>query len=140
VRDYLAEQGLQDGELTCFESRAIPLYLDLDLEPSTRILYFDLAVRVFGRHRDELRQDLTASRQRFVVSDLYKIGVTPSQAVAVGSGGPLALPPAFPDFLKSRYPWSEPVVFRAGRYLVHRAEHAVGRFWNEDRWRETPAD
>ena len=91
VRNYLAEQELDDGELTCFESRTIALYLDLDLEPSTRVLYLDLAVRVFGRHRDELRHELSSSRQRYVVSDLQKVGLTPAQAGAVGRNGPLAL-------------------------------------------------
>ena len=78
--------------------------------------------------------------QRYVVSDLQKVGLTPAQAAAVGRNGPLALPPAFPDYLCNRYPWSEPIVFRAGRYLVHRATGSVGKFWNEDRWRETPLD
>ena len=46
VNDYLAGQELKDGELTCFESRTISLYLEMDLEPPTCALYLDIAVRV----------------------------------------------------------------------------------------------
>jgi hypothetical protein len=88
---------------------------------------FNLFLYFFPNHdAREMRDELAASRQRFVVTDVrdYLISrLTEEQARAERPGAPLAPPSDFPAALAQQYPWSEPVVFRAGRYLVH---HAAG--------------
>ncbi len=129
VAKCLSDQGVEDGELTCFEGRAVPLYIELGVTPSTRYAYFDSILTLFPRHRPVLREALAASPQRYLVSDLCHMNLTRPQARAVGPDGELSLPPAFPSSHKDLYPWTEPIVFRAGRYLVHRVDHRVGQFW-----------
>jgi hypothetical protein len=79
----------------------------------------------FPRHLEIVRRELAASPQRYVVSDLQGAGLTRVEALAERPGQPLALPPAFPPPLARCFPWNEPVVFRAGRYLVHRVTGPV---------------
>jgi hypothetical protein len=53
----------------------------------------------------------------------------------VQPGKPHALPPAFSRACaawRDVFPWSEPVVFRAGRYVVHRVEGPVRRLLPEN--------
>jgi hypothetical protein len=121
VRQFLHGQELRDGELTCMDFRTESLYADLSLRPSTRFLSVSFALDRFACQRGTVLQELAGSRQRLIVSDLQKAGLTPSEENAVGPGGPLSYPPAFDSALLSCYPWCEPVVFRSGRYLVHRA-------------------
>jgi hypothetical protein len=60
------------------------------------------------------------------VSDLaaYALDLTPVQIMAEPSD---ALPPDFPDQWRDVFPWSEPILFRAGRYVVHRVTSPVVR-------------
>jgi hypothetical protein len=130
--DFLRGLDLRDGELTCFNAFTIPLYIQLDLRPSTRYLYLDNALIIYRRHRDEIHKEVAASRQRYVVTDLVSsLGLTPEQAAAVGPDGPLALPPETPAAAKEFYPWSGPIVFRAGRYCVHRVVPPLDKMWPE---------
>jgi hypothetical protein len=119
VADFLKQQPLRDGELTCYNNSPHPLYLDLDLRPSTPFLQFDTLLLAFPSRKETIRSILARSNQHYVVSDLEAINLTPAQATAQQPGQPLALPPSFPESRKNLFPWSEPVVFRAGRYLVH---------------------
>src|SRR5262249_18260598 len=116
VADFLRKRGVHDGELTCYHANTIPLYQELEVAPSTRYIYFHNALLMFPGHGGEIRAELAGSRQRFLVTNLREAGLTTAQAAA---GQPQALPPAFPEHLKAVYPWSEPIVFRAGRYVVH---------------------
>jgi hypothetical protein len=128
VAEYLRAQGVRDGEVTCFGYLTVHLYDQLGVAPSTRFTLFNLFLNFFPNHAREIRDELAASRQRFVVTDVREYltrTVTGEQAVAERPGAPLALPPDFPAALARHYPWSEPVVFRAGRYLVHRAAGPV---------------
>jgi hypothetical protein len=127
--DYLRGCELQDGEMTCFNAYTIPVYVELDLQPSTRYLYLDNTLIIYRRHREAIRAALAASRQRYVLTDLCILGLTPRQAAAVGADGPLALPPEFPTAVKELYPWSGTVVFRAGRYCVYRVETSPDEVW-----------
>ena len=62
----------------------------------------------------------------------------PFEAVkAVNPDNPLALPSSFPQQFADRYPWREPIVFRSGRYLVHRVTGPADRFWREEEERCT---
>ena len=76
------------------------------------------AVAALLFHHQEIRHTLQTSRQRYVVSDLFAAGMTPAQ-VAADAPDACTLPPDFPAALRNVFPWSQPVVFRAGRFVVH---------------------
>jgi hypothetical protein len=91
----------------------------LGLRPSVRYLHLDTVLKYFPKHREEIRQEVAGCGHRYVVSDLAAVGWTREQAVEwARSGRPLsaALPPGWGE----AFPWSEPVLFSSGRYVVHR--------------------
>jgi hypothetical protein len=125
VENYLRQQGLGSGDLACFDWKIVTVYGDLGLRPPTR---FATNEELFWFHsqRPRILRALAASRPRLVVSDVMACGVPACRAAAVGPDG---LPPAFPARLKAYFPWSEPIVFRAGRYAVHRMKGPLKRTW-----------
>jgi hypothetical protein len=124
VAQELRRRQVRDGELTCFNNSPQPLYLDLGVRPSTPFLHLGTILMFFPSHEQEIRQSLQASRQRYAVSDLLAAGLSPAQAALVNK--PDALPSEFPVSLQNVFPWSEPVIFRAGRYLIHAVHGPVG--------------
>jgi hypothetical protein len=116
VAAYLRNLELGNGELTCYNNFTHPLLLELGLQPSTRVLHFDTMLSAFPRRREAIRQELSRSRQRYVVSDLLAAGLSRRQILIPCR----ELPADFPPALAELYPWCEPVEFRAGRYVVHR--------------------
>lgn len=129
VAAYLRSRQLRDGELTCFATFASPLYLKLGLRPSTRFAQLHaVAYYLFPGRKAQVLEEMASSSQRLIVTDTGP-GLLPSmtveQAEAEHPVDPLALPPAFPASLKKEYPWTEPVVFRVGRYYVHRVTNAT---------------
>jgi hypothetical protein len=124
VAEFLRGQQLGDGELTCFSYGTNPLYLDLGLQPSTRFINPQEVLYLFGSREQEIVQELRASPQRLLVTDLQAAGYS-KQLAAKEEGDPRALPPDFPPARAQRYPWCLPVVFRAGQYLVHQADRAA---------------
>jgi hypothetical protein len=132
VENYLVRQGARDGEVTCMSGCTHPLYLDLDLKPSTRFPQVEMTCLFFTKHRQEVLDEVNASRQRFIVSDLVWTGLTSEEAAETNPADPLALPREFPDKFVLTYPWNEPIVFRSGRYVVQRATGPAYRFWREN--------
>jgi hypothetical protein len=116
VRDYLHEQGVGDGEVTCFSMPTTPLYLGLGLRPSTRYFFLQNAVTLFRQRRERIKGELADSRQRFVVCDLlwYAMDVTDEDVRAADEGKGLNLPARW----HTPCPWAERIVFRSGRYVV----------------------
>jgi hypothetical protein len=127
VRDYLRGRGVRDGELTCFSAPTIPLYLDLDVRPSTRHFLLQHVLAMFPRHRDLVMHELTGSGQRFVVCDLlwYGMGSTEEDLAAARD----ALVPRLSRRWHEPYPWAERIVFRAGRYVVLEVSAAEMPLW-----------
>jgi hypothetical protein len=127
VAEYLktVDTPLRDRELTCWHDGTHPLYLLLDREPSTRYMHFGT---VFGMRSkvEHLRAEVRASRQRYVVSDLRRMTYRLADAYAPGAGGEHSLPAWLPKSQRGVFPWDQPVVFRAGRYVVHKVERPVG--------------
>lgn len=126
VATFLRSQNLREGELTCYNSTLVYLYPQLGLKPSTRYALLDMVFYCSPSHRRVIYEDVVKSPQRFVVTDIVDSGLSIEQGAEPGREGPLSPPPAYPKFKKSAYPWSLPIVFRAGRYLVHRVEQPVG--------------
>jgi len=135
VAAFLNELGVRDGELTCYSFGTSPLYLQLDVQPSTRFVsgIEDMIVGVGSpQRRDMVRAELAASPQRYVVTDLQFLTSDLRGAGlmrtwrASGAGAALVVPADIGRALEGRYPWSEPVIFRAGPYLVHRDTGSLG--------------
>lgn len=128
VREFLAAQNLKDGELHCYNSTLIYLYPELKLKPATRFAFFD-SVLIFCRsHHRELFQSIEESPQKYIVTDLIESGFNRDTAMALAGTPGKLVPPEYPVSLKGAYPWSQPVVFRSGRYLVHKVQRPLGRF------------
>jgi hypothetical protein len=127
VAEFLRQQDLHDGELTCFCPSATDLYLELDLKPSTPAVHFELFYTHFLNHAEEIRQQLNASPQRYVVTDLRFPAVFLGKTWDEPADPPPELPPNFPEDWHQRFPWSEPIVFRSGFYLVHRVTGPVNK-------------
>lgn len=130
IETYLRGQHVGDGEVTCFHDCTFPLYLEMNLAPSTRYVFFHPAIAVYVSHHEEVQADLAHSPQRFVVADLFAT-MERSDWEAENDGDVHALPNGFPDQWRGVFPWCEPVVFRAGRYVVHRVTQPATRFWRE---------
>jgi hypothetical protein len=125
VRRYLQTLGLKDRELVCWDDSSHPLYLDLGIRPAIRFMHVNTALD-FKSKRPQIRRELIASGHKYVVSDLalphFLYGRFPDDPPP---GAPLALPEDFPDFDREIYPWNQPIIFRAGRYSVHRVEKPI---------------
>ncbi|MCA8997729.1 MAG: hypothetical protein KDA80_12105 [Planctomycetaceae bacterium] len=130
VGEFLQAQGVSDGQVTCYSFWTMPLYRDLDLKPPCRFICPRIyANRFFVGRRAEIAQLLRDSPQKYVVTDLVLDGFTEEEANAVGPRGPNAPPPLFAGKdMPGIYPWSHPVVFRSGRYLVHEIQGELGEF------------
>jgi hypothetical protein len=124
VAGFLREQNVQDGEVCCYTLRTIPLYLSLDLKPSTEFTDLEMALLAFPRHRDEVRARVAASGQKYLVFDLWRLGVTREHFAA-----PDGAMPSFRQYNQQPFPWSERIIFRAGRYLVLRLSAAEMPLW-----------
>jgi hypothetical protein len=124
VADYLrtVDPPLGPGELNCWHDSTHPLYLMLDLDPATRYMHYGTAFGIKSK-RPVIADEVAASRQRYVVSDLVRTRwdkLAPYQSDSWRAGDPLPvwLPPAE----RAKFPWNQPVVFRSGRYLVHKID------------------
>ncbi len=134
IREFLVKEGIQDGELTCYHTTTHPLYLQMGFRPTTPYLHFDMVLNNFPKHRELIREQLEASGQRWIVSDLaaFALHLQPDQIRSYRPDDPNALPPAFPKEWQDVFPWNEPIVFRVGRYVVHRVTRPVERLVPSD--------
>jgi hypothetical protein len=66
----LRSRGVKDRELTCYALSATSLYWTLDMKPSTRYIELFATLVQFPGHQAEIRNDLFASPQRYVINDL----------------------------------------------------------------------
>jgi hypothetical protein len=130
VADFLRAQGVRDRELACMSGCTHPLYLELNLEPPTRFPQIGATTIHFPGHAEEVRAELDASPVKYVVTDLGADFLIYEHAVEEVPGEPLALPPSFPPEFLGTYPWCEQLVFRSGRYVVHRVRGPVTKFWD----------
>jgi hypothetical protein len=132
VAEYLRglDPPLGPGELNCWHDSTHPLYLMLDLDPATRYMHYGTALAIPSpddRVKKRIVKEVAESRQRFVVSDLKRATKDHARAYAPGaSGDPLQLPQWLAATEGDKFPWNQPIIFRSGRYLVHRIERPLG--------------
>ena len=119
VADYLRRQQAQDNEITCYSNDLVHLFLYLDLEPSTRYVYSHHHATYFPSKQPAIYKALRNSPQKYILTNLMTPGLLVSQAKEIGPEGPFSYPPAFPEDLKSNYPWNLPIAFRSGTLVVH---------------------
>ena len=130
VATFLRAEGLQDGELICLSGCTHPLPLMLNLEPCTRYNHVNQALHFFPNRTKQILSELAASRPRYVVSDLVDVGMMYNAAREGRAGQRPALPPCFPRHrFATIFPWYEPLVFRSGRYVVHRVTRPITKLW-----------
>jgi hypothetical protein len=124
VAEFLRKIDVKDRELACYNNSTHPLYLALNVEPAIPIMHFDGWLIFYQQHHPQLRQLLNESGMRYVVGDLQAVleDVVPD---ADSSRQSRALPDNFPPEWRNVFPWYEPVLFRAGRYVVFRVTRPV---------------
>ncbi len=128
VKQFLQSQNLKDGQLHCYNSTLVYLYPELSVKPATRFVFFDSVLIFCPNHRKELYTAVNESQQKYVVTDLIDSGFTREMALAISPDSKQITPTDYPASLRGAYPWSHPVVFRSGRYLVHKIERPLGKF------------
>jgi hypothetical protein len=116
--DYLRTRA-GPGQLTCYHQPAIGIYKEAELTPATRYAYVDVVVFWMPRHRNEILSDLGRSGQRFVLTSVDDARLPPAEIELLPPDGPQPAPYEGLSSRHGNYPWSLPVVFRAGPYLVH---------------------
>jgi hypothetical protein len=119
VAQYLRTRKVADRELLCYDPTAIPLYLHLGLHLPTRYIYPSVYVSDFLYHRESIRLELAAESPRFIVTDRLDGNVPRTNPDASLIGMPIHTNVETLPELPNWWPYSEPVVFAAGRYSVH---------------------
>ena len=128
VASFLRAQELRESELICLHESTMPLYRELDRIPPVRHLFYGQATGVYRTHRQQILGDLSASRARYAVSDLGSISWRTYQSQErTESQTPPAI--SFSKPMAEAFPWSEPIVFRSGRYAVHRIDKPIRKLW-----------
>lgn len=122
VADFLRSQEVRDRDVTCYSITTTHLYGMLNLRPTTRYPFLSLWLFMYPERQSMILHELGSSGHRFIVSNMCEVGWKEDEGQA-DTATP-ALPDTFPSAWAVRYPWCEPVVFRAGRYVVHRVRDA----------------
>ena len=124
VATFLDRNGVGGRDVCCYNSDLVSLYQTLELLPPTRFVYLQELLVFFPNRRGEIGEALDRSGHRFVVTDLVSSGLAREQAEEIGPDGPMSPPPAYQALPADRYPWSQPVVYRSGTYLVLRVDRS----------------
>jgi hypothetical protein len=120
VAEFLRRAHVGPRDVCFYNSDFVSLHRQLGLRPPTRYAYLHEILVFFPVRRAQIQAELERSGHRYVVTDLVGCGLPRRDAEAIGPEGPLAPPPAYARARSAGYPWSCPVVYRAGTYLVHR--------------------
>lgn len=125
VDEFLAAAGVQEQEVCCYNSDFVSLYRRLGLRPPVRYAYLFETLQFFPQRREQILGEVAQSPHRFVVTDLVSCGLPRRLAEEVGPDGPHAPPPAYATAPHDVYPWTLPVVFRTGTYLIHQVDGPI---------------
>lgn len=128
IANYLKRQNVKTGDVTCFNGNTIHLYAMLGIQPSNRFVYLENMIRLFPSKRNIVREELERLDHRFIVSSLRESGMSDKDACVIDSEQPASIPDRFPSSCKNEFPWTQPVVFRSGHYVVHKVDVPLGEF------------
>jgi hypothetical protein len=120
VAEFLRRAHVGPRDVCFYNSDFVSLHRQLGLQPPTRYAYLHEILVFFPERRTQIQAELARSGHHYVVTDLVSCGMPRRDAEAIGPNGPLAPPPVYARIPSTSYPWSCPVVYRAGTYLVHR--------------------
>jgi hypothetical protein len=129
VADWLAGQGVRDGEVLAWHHSPHAVYLDLGVKPGFRFQHVFQMLGIGPGQADQIRAELCAAapRVRYVVSDLNLIGLY--WGGDIRTAGPDLYPVGFDSGLRAEFPYQQPAVFRSGggrgRYIVHELRHPI---------------
>ena len=101
VREFLRDQNLSDGELTCLNVHSVHLFRELNVQPATRYWSVSILQELFPSRARQIERTVRESGTRFIVTEAMESGMNGRQVNV------------------STYPWNLPVVFEAGGYRVH---------------------
>ena len=124
IEGFLRSQNVSQHDVCCFNSDCVSIYWDLNLLPATRFTYLFELMNYHPTRAADFQSTLESNPHRFIVTDLVSSGMSFPDAMAIDAKNPL-MPPKYPR-AKDTYPWSHPVVFRAGTYLVHEVQQPIG--------------
>jgi hypothetical protein len=128
VADFLRTKDLKDRELICWHDSTHPLYVWLDIAPAIRYPHVITAMK-FKSKREQIKREAFESPARYVVSDLVPVSYLHSMNTRHPAGPINEMPSDFPEWGPDVYPWNQPVVFRAGRYIVHEVKDPRGEIF-----------
>ena len=127
VAEFLSQKQPGRNELNILNSDVVGLYARLNLRPPTRFVYVWELLLYFPQQRELIMSELANSGHRYVVSDLVSCGMSLGDAWEVGPDGPHSPPPKYRANQRGRYPWSHPVIYRSGPYMVHEVTGPIGK-------------
>jgi len=127
VAEYLESQHVKSGEVLSINDAGVHFYTRLGIRPPTRFCYIEQSYFLFPEYRPNLRQLIQQTPHRFVVVNLVESGFSRDDSRAVADDNPLSAPPLLNTKLNGAYPWSLPIVYRSGPYLVFRVEGVKGK-------------
>ncbi len=127
IESFLRKQDVQGKDVLMFNSDLVTLYWNLDLQSPTPYVYMFELQFYFPDRKELFLKSMEEGAQRFVVTDLVSCGLSLAKAEEIGPQGPLSPPPAYARYKLTEYPWSEPVIFRSGRYMVHKVRTSAKR-------------
>jgi hypothetical protein len=81
---------------------------------------------LFKHHIKEIIDTMLRGPERLIVNDFMQIRYSREDARRVYPQNPSGLPP-IPAANRFEYPWFFPIIFRAGRYVVHRVPPVTTR-------------
>ncbi|QDT33557.1 hypothetical protein [Thalassoglobus polymorphus] len=120
IESFLRDQNVHERDVLMFNSDLVTLYWNLNLTSPTPYVYLFELQNYFPERKELIDAAMINGPQKFVITDLVSCGMPSRSAEEIGPEGPLAPPPGYTRANLKAYPWSEPVVFRSGRYLVHK--------------------
>jgi hypothetical protein len=125
VAVFLRKRGLRDGDVCCFPNSTIHLYETLGIRPPTRYVYLENTLAFFPDRGELLRAALAAAGPKYAVTDLITAGVPPDALSRIRPGTVLSGRSSVAVGQARVYPWEFPILFRSGRYAVHRTDGPI---------------
>jgi hypothetical protein len=126
VAAFLRERRVRDGDVCCLPNSSIHLYPLLGIRPPTRYVYLENTLAFFPDRREVLRAALAAAGPEYAVTDLLTAGMPPEALQDIRPGTVISGRNGAGTTSERTFPWACPIVFRAGRYAVHRSDGPIG--------------
>ncbi|MCA9270037.1 MAG: hypothetical protein KDA41_16260 [Planctomycetales bacterium] len=127
VADFLRQRHVGDFEVTCWDDSSQQIFTLLRASPGTRYMHMGHWMNFFPSRRQQLIDEVRASPTRYVVSDCQAAGYSAEIARVDANRDTPALPDEIDPRQRGAFPWNQPVIFRAGRYLVHEIKPSIDK-------------